>query len=142
MFKFARLWIQMGQRPHLSAELENLVAQPFPEKNPATDDIEILRVLVKLFYSCTKASPTQRPTVKEIFTVLSEVSRPASITVDPPFQEEAAAADSSNVQVTGPNILKPLVEGTATNEAGLPCSCGGKKCSRCESEDVPEAKSA
>lgn len=141
MFEIGRLWIQMGQRPPLSAELENLVAQPFPEKKPATDDIEFLRVLVKLFYSCTKPSPSQRPTVKEIFTTLSEVSRSVSISVDPPFQEDAAD-DSSNVQVNGPNILKPLVEGTATNEAGLPCSCGGKKCSHCESKSAPEAKSA
>lgn len=76
-----------------------------------------------------------------IFTTLSEVSRSVSISVDPPFQEDAAD-DSSNVQVNGPNILKPLVEGTATNEAGLPCSCGGKKCSHCESKSAPEAKSA
>lgn len=134
----------MGQRPYLSSELENLVAQPFSEKEPATDDIEILRVLVKLFYSCTKASPSQRPTVKEIFATLSEFSRPALISVDPPFQEETAD-DSSNVQVTGPNILKPLAtrlaDGTPSIEAGLPCNCGGKKCSHCDSKSVPEANS-
>jgi hypothetical protein len=134
----------MGQRPRLSAELENLLAQPFSEKQPASDDTEILRVLVELFHSCTKANPSQRPTMKEVFAMLSEVSRPTSTSVDPPFQEEAAD-ESSNVQAIGPDILKPLVpilsEGTASDEAELPCSCGGKKCSQCESNSVPEAES-
>jgi serine/threonine protein kinase len=128
--------IQMGQRPHLSAELENLVAQAFPEKSSATEDMELLKVLVKLFYSCTNGSPSQRPTVKEIFTTLSEVSRPASIKVDSPFQEEASDA-ASNKQVTGPNVLKPLVEGTAAIEAG-----GEKECSHSESKSILEAKPA
>ncbi|KAG0621501.1 hypothetical protein M758_3G025100 [Ceratodon purpureus] len=136
--------IRMGQRPRLSAELENLIAQPFSDKQPVNDDTEILRVLVELFHSCTKAIPSQRPTMKEIFEKLSEVSRPTSTSVDPPFQEEAADK-SSNVEATKPVILKPLVarlaEGTASDEAELPCSCGGKKCSQCESNSVPEAKS-
>ena len=133
----------MGQRPRLSVELENLLAQQFSEKKPANEDTEILRVLVELFHSCTKANPSRRPTMKEIFARLSELSRPTSTSVDSPFQEDAAD-ESSNVQVTGPDILKPLAAGpaeeTASDEAELPCSCGGKKCSQCESNSVPEAK--
>lgn len=134
----------MGQRPRLSAELENLLSQPFSEKKTANDDTEILRVLVKLYHSCTKANPSQRPAMREIFATLSEVSRPTSTSVDPPFREEATD-ESSNVQVTGPDVLKPLAtrlaEGAAFVEAELPCSCGGKKCSQCESNSGPEAKS-
>lgn len=119
----------MGQRPRLSTELENLLSQQFSEKKNANDDTEILRVLVKLYHSCTKANPSQRPTMKEIFAMLSEVSRPTSTSVDPPFREEAAN-ESSNVQVTGPDVLKPLAtrlaDGTGSIEAELPCSCGKK----------------
>lgn len=134
--------IQMGQRPRLSAELDNLASQPFPDKKTAIDETDILRVLVKLFYSCTKASPSQRPTVKEIFAMLSEVSGPASTNVDPPFQEEATDV-STNIDETGPNILRPLESGlleeSTPNEAELPCSCGGEKCPHCESKSVLEA---
>lgn len=128
----------MGQRPHLSTELENLVAQAFPEKKSSatTEDMELLKVLVKLFYSCTNGSPSQRPTVKEIFTTLSEVSRPTSIKVDSPFQEEASDA-ASNKQVTGPNVVKPLVEGTAAIEAG-----GEKECLHPESKSISDANPA
>lgn len=133
----------MGQRPRLSAELDNLASQPFPDKKTAIDETDTLRVLVKLFYSCTKASPSQRPTVKEIFAMLSEVSGPASTNVDPPFQEEATDV-STNIDETGPNILRPLESGlleeSTPNEAELPCSCGGEKCPHCESKSVLEAK--
>ena len=51
---------------------------------------EILRVLVRLFYSCTEASPSQRPTVRRVFSILSEISGPAPAPVDSPFVEKDA----------------------------------------------------
>lgn len=129
------LLVQMGQRPPLTAELENLISQPYAEKQCGHDETEILRVLVRLFYSCTEASPSQRPTVMRVFSILSEISGPAPAPVDSPFVEKDPD-ETVKLQVTGPNILRSLasqnLEESLSLESDLQCSCGEKKCSKCE----------
>lgn len=130
----------MGQRPQLPRELDNLVSQAYISSGMVNEDTKLLRLLVNLFYSCTEASPSQRPTAKEVFTVLSEISGSAPAAVDPPFQVKPSN-DCVKVQVAGPNVLRPLatdnVEVLTSSEVNILCSCGGKNCKSCEKSSAP-----
>lgn len=74
--------LQMGLRPQLIPELDNLLSESkdkvlagdegiFPE-----EDSQILQLLVELFYSCTESNPSRRPSAKEAYEMLSAVSGP------------------------------------------------------------------
>lgn len=132
----------MGQRPSVPAELEKLISQPYAEEQCGHEETKILRVLVRLFHSCTEASPSQRPTVKEVFSILSEISGPAPAPVDSPLGEKDPD-ETVKLEVTGPNILRSLasqnLEEVSSLESDLQCSCGGKKCSKCEGTSATQA---
>lgn len=74
--------LQMGLRPQLNPELDNLLSESkekvlagdegiFPE-----EDSQILQRLVELFYLCTESNPSCRPTAKQAYEMLSAVSGP------------------------------------------------------------------
>lgn len=71
--------LQMGLRPQLTPELDNLLTESkdkvlagaegiFPE-----EDSQILQLLVELFYLCTESNPSRRPTAKQAYEMLSAV---------------------------------------------------------------------
>ncbi|KAJ8497928.1 hypothetical protein OPV22_008480 [Ensete ventricosum] len=73
--------LQMQQRPRLTPELEALASSP-DEKTAAISqadnfsdaDAKILKLLVDLFYQCTRGNPADRPSAKHIYDSLSVVS--------------------------------------------------------------------
>ncbi|XP_064948313.1 uncharacterized protein LOC135598446 [Musa acuminata AAA Group] len=72
--------LQMQQRPRLTPELEALSSSPdektaISQANIFSDaDAEILKLLVGLFYQCTRGNPADRPSAKHIYDSLSVVS--------------------------------------------------------------------
>lgn len=70
--------LQMGERPRLTDELEELgsVDEPAMTQSgtevdaPEESEIETLRFLVDLFRRCTERNPTDRPTAKELHRML------------------------------------------------------------------------
>lgn len=70
----------MQQRPRLTPELEALSSSPdektaISQANIFSDaDAEILKLLVGLFYQCTRGNPADRPSAKHIYDSLSVVS--------------------------------------------------------------------
>ncbi|URD74714.1 STYKc [Musa troglodytarum] len=72
--------LQMQQRPRLTPELEALASSPEEKKAISQAKIfsdaeaEILKLLVDLFYQCTRGNPADRPSAKHIYDSLSVVS--------------------------------------------------------------------
>ncbi len=135
--------LQIGQRPQLLPDLDRLVSKTY-HKSKATqdsiDDSEMLRILVRLFYSCTEASPSQRPSAKEVFTLLSSILGSTPAAVDPALLE-MPTNDSMSCQVARSNVLQPLsgdiVEPPSElSEVTHICSCAGKKCTSCDESSI------
>ncbi|CAM6037021.1 unnamed protein product [Sphagnum compactum] len=135
--------IQIGQRPQLPPDLDRLVSKTY-HKSKATqdsiDDSEMLRVLVRLFYSCTEACPSQRPSAKEVFTLLSSILGSTPAAVDPALLE-MPTNDSMSCQVARSNVLQPLAGDIVEPPSELSevthiCSCAGKKCTSCDESSI------
>ncbi|KAK9287821.1 hypothetical protein L1049_016263 [Liquidambar formosana] len=69
--------LQMGERPRLTEELEELgsldepaMARSATELEAAEPDLETLRFLVDLFRRCTERNPTDRPTAENLHEML------------------------------------------------------------------------
>ncbi|KAH9298102.1 hypothetical protein KI387_029784, partial [Taxus chinensis] len=69
--------LQMEQRPHLTPELDKYLSESKDKVPVGTDNIlpeenaEIINLLADLFYSCTESDPSQRPTAKQAYEILS-----------------------------------------------------------------------
>ncbi|XP_062108307.1 uncharacterized protein LOC133819151 [Humulus lupulus] len=80
--------LQMGKRPQLTDELEDMglssepeIAQSGSELDEKKADSDALKFLVDLFRQCTKENPTDRPMAKELYEMLIAQSSKLTITV-------------------------------------------------------------
>ncbi|KAL2651050.1 hypothetical protein R1flu_019178 [Riccia fluitans] len=137
--------IQMGQRPQLPSEVDKF-------KSPASargcckervaqdnnDDCKALSILVKLFYSCTEARPSGRPTAEEVLTILNNaleektasctVAVVASLAKPAPRQDDTreAAVDVTNHSLSSSKDEEsPRVK---QESAATACSLPNKSC--------------
>ncbi|WOK99239.1 hypothetical protein Cni_G07951 [Canna indica] len=71
--------LQVQQRPRLTPELEALASSDEATIRSNTSefsdaDAEIFKLLTKLFYQCTSANPSDRPSAKDIYDSLSVIA--------------------------------------------------------------------
>lgn len=77
--------LQTKQRPRLTPELEELVSPDEPKSRSKSgifsdSDVKVLKLLVDLFYQCTRGNPVDRPTARYIYDSLGAVSTPSHST--------------------------------------------------------------
>eukprot|EP00249_Psilotum_nudum_P023338 c28834_g1_i1 orf=729-4661(+) len=104
-------FLQRGERPQLPSELRRVISQNIQDSNASAsmnlphlshDEVEMLKVLVRLFKSCTESNPSDRPTALEVFTNLSAIMNEKSgAEVKFPFDNESALGTELSMPTPG-----------------------------------------